>query len=294
MQSLLLNNLPLVSVLMTAYNREKYLGEAIESVLASNYKNFELIIVDDKSIDKTIVIAKKYKEEDKRIFIYENEINLGDYPNRNKAASYANGKYLFYVDSDDTIYPDTIEYCVSNMEKNSAADMAMVYQIEKIPAPILLTSEMALRNHFFKVPFLVIGPGGTFLKKSFFNSLNGYTTFYGPANDMYFNLKAANEGTILLLPYVFVNYRRHSGQEINNTDSYLVNSYSFLRDALVNLNLKLTDREKKWLSKKNKRRFVVNMYKYFVKSFSVKKSLDKISKANFKCKDAFVGIFHFD
>lgn len=52
---------PLVSVLMTCYNREEYIGEAIESVLASTYKNFELIIVDDCSIDETVIIAKNMK-----------------------------------------------------------------------------------------------------------------------------------------------------------------------------------------------------------------------------------------
>ena len=53
---------PLISVLMTAYNREKYIGPAIESVLASTYTNFELIIVDDGSIDDTVDIAKKYSD----------------------------------------------------------------------------------------------------------------------------------------------------------------------------------------------------------------------------------------
>jgi glycosyltransferase involved in cell wall biosynthesis len=279
---------------MTAYNREKFIGEAIESVLASTYKNFELIIVDDKSIDKTLAIAKEFKEKDNRISIYINEINLGDYPNRNKAASYAKGKYILYVDSDDTIYSDTIEYCVSNMEKNISADMGMVYMVEQINEPILIESEKALNSHFFKAPFLVIGPGGTFLRKSFFDSIKGYSTLYGPANDMYFNLKAANNGNILLLPYVFVNYRRHDGQEINNTDSYLVNSYTFLRDAFLQLNLKLTAKQIVWLSKKNKRRFVVNMSKYFLKSLNIKKTKERINTANFSFKDACIGIFHFN
>ena len=54
---------PLVSILMTAYNREKYIAEAIESVLASTYKNFELIIVDDCSKDGTVAIAKTYQQQ---------------------------------------------------------------------------------------------------------------------------------------------------------------------------------------------------------------------------------------
>src|SRR5690606_2521559 len=96
---------PLVSVLMTVYNREKYIAEAIKSVLASTYQNWELIIVDDQSMDNSVAIAQSFAQKDPRIQVHVNKENLGDYPNRNRAASYAKGKYLKYVDSDDLIYP---------------------------------------------------------------------------------------------------------------------------------------------------------------------------------------------
>jgi glycosyltransferase involved in cell wall biosynthesis len=92
------NEIPLVSVLMTSYNRQDYIAEAIESVLNSKYQNFELIIVDDGSKDQTVKIAQEFAEKDKRIRLYINEKNLGDYGNRNKAASYATGKYIKYLD----------------------------------------------------------------------------------------------------------------------------------------------------------------------------------------------------
>src|SRR5258705_9727856 len=98
-----MNPQPFVSVLMTAYNREKYIGEAIKSVLASGYTNFELIIVDDCSGDNTVTIAKTFEQRDARIKVYVNEKNLGDYPNRNKAAGYENGEFIMYLDSDDPI-----------------------------------------------------------------------------------------------------------------------------------------------------------------------------------------------
>ena len=72
---------PLVSVLMTAYNRQQFIAEAIESVLASTYINFELIIVDDCSKDDTVLIAKTYEKLDARIQVHINEQNLGDYGN---------------------------------------------------------------------------------------------------------------------------------------------------------------------------------------------------------------------
>ena len=90
---------PKVSVLTTCFNREKYLTACIDSVLASSYHDWELIIVDDVSTDTSVAIAKSYEKKDARIKVYVNAQNLGDYPNRNKAASYAKGKYIKYLDA---------------------------------------------------------------------------------------------------------------------------------------------------------------------------------------------------
>ena len=90
-------NSPIISVLMTTYNREKYVGAAIESVLKSSFKDFELVVVDDRSKDKTVDIVREWQAKDDRVKLFINEQNLGDYPNRNQAAAHATGKYLKYV-----------------------------------------------------------------------------------------------------------------------------------------------------------------------------------------------------
>ena len=288
----MLKELPLVSVLMTAFNRENFIGEAIKSVLASTYKNYELIIVDDLSTDKTVSIAESYKEKDERVRFYINAKNLGDYPNRNKAAEYAKGIYLLYVDSDDTINEDAIEYCVNSMQNNSEAEFAMIFLKNKISTPILMKPRESIHNHFFKEPFLVMNPGSTFLRKSFFENIGKYPTLYGPANDMYFNLKAAKNGNILLLPYNFLNYRIHEGQEMNNKNSYLINRYLFLKDALNELNFGLTQKEKNWVSNKNRRRFLKNIFKYFKQDFDLKSTYEKLKITGFSFKDFLKAIFH--
>ena len=75
------------SVLTTVYNREQFLAEAIESVLGQSYPHFELILVDDCSVDSSLEIAKKYEQLDSRVKVFVNDKNLGDYPNRNRAIS---------------------------------------------------------------------------------------------------------------------------------------------------------------------------------------------------------------
>ncbi len=275
---------------MTSYNREAYISEAIESVLASTYTNFELIIVDDVSKDNTVTIAKKFQELDNRIKVYVNEQNLGDYGNRNKAASYASGYYIMHVDSDDTIFPDGIEKCVHCMSLFPEGNFGMLnyYVKEATLAP----SAQTIHNHFFKISTLGIGPGGTIIKRSFFEKINGFTAKYGPASDMYFNLKAVSQSPLVLLPFEFHHYRRHEGQEINNQYSYLYNTYAYLRDALKELDLFLTPIEIKWLRNKNDRRFFVNIVRFFFKSRDFVKTKEAIKKSGFGFRETLSAIFH--
>ena len=80
-------SIPLVSVLMPAYNAEKYIGESIQSILDQTYTNFELIVVDDASTDKTWVVINSFK--DNRIISVRNEKNLYIAGNRNKLGGIA-------------------------------------------------------------------------------------------------------------------------------------------------------------------------------------------------------------
>lgn len=285
------NEKPLVSVLMTAYNREQYIAEAIKSVLSSTYNDWELIIVDDFSKDHTLEIARQYENKDSRIKVFVNERNLGDYPNRNRAASYAQGEYLMYVDSDDTIFHDGIEKCVNAMEQYPQSGFGISSANTKLNQPAILSSEVAIQNHFFKEPFLMVGPGGTIQRKQFFEQIKQYPVKYGPANDMYHHLKAACFSSVVLLPFEFIHYRRHEGQEINNKYSYLYNNYNYLRDALIELPLPLSSSQKQWILKKNKRRFVSNIFTFFTSTYDLKKTFGAIRSADFSLRNVLEGIF---
>ncbi len=283
---------PTVSVLMTAYNREEYIYEAIESLLATEGVNFELIITDDGSTDDTVAIAKTFAEKDSRIQLYINDKNLGDYANRNKAASYAKGKYITFLDSDDYYHNGGLAYIVDRMEKNPDAQWA-IYDPEDTRQLKLLNPPEAIQEHFFVNPFLKMGPGGTILKRDFFEKLGGYPEKYGPANDMYFDLKAGSAAITLVLNKNFFHYRRHEGQEMNNVYAYLTANYEYLRDALAEIDMQLTPKQIKWLQLKNKRRFVVNLYKFYRSSRSWSKTKAAWEKAKFSVKDALQGIFHW-
>lgn len=91
----------LVSIIMPAYNAEKYIKESIESVLAQTYKNWELIIIDDCSKDGTINIIKQYQIFDNRIRVISLKCNAGVADARNRGMELAKGRYIAFLDSDD-------------------------------------------------------------------------------------------------------------------------------------------------------------------------------------------------
>ncbi len=286
------SNNPLVSVLMTSYNREKYIAEAIESVLASTYTNFELIIVDDCSTDITVSIAKSFEEKDRRIKVHVNKENLQQFQNRNKSATLANGEFIFYVDSDDTVLPNGIERLVDVMKSFPESSFGMYWYEPESTEALEIQSKQVIHDHFFKTPILINGPGGTILKRSFFLNINGYPEKYDAAADMYFNLKACCHTSLVRIPFEFVNYRRHEGQAINTPQEYLYNNYLYLRDALKELPLPLKQEELDWIAKKNKRRFLVNLIRYFIKTKNVNLTKKALQITGYGFKDAFEGIFH--
>lgn len=114
-----MNNLPLVSVIMPAYNSSKFIGESIESVINQTYPNWELLIVDDCSKDNTWDIICNYAKSDKRIKVFKNENNSGQVFSRNKALKIANGKYIAFLDSDDLWKEHKLEIQMDLMQKNN-------------------------------------------------------------------------------------------------------------------------------------------------------------------------------
>jgi len=107
----------LISVVMPCYNGEKYLVEAIDSVLGQSYKNVELIVVDDGSTDDSKDIAQRY---DRRVKLIEQE-NRGPYPARNCGIREASGRYFAFLDADDYWSSDFLEETHKALQNNDAA-----------------------------------------------------------------------------------------------------------------------------------------------------------------------------
>lgn len=112
---------PRVSIGIPVYNGENYLEEAIESILAQSYRNFELIICDNCSTDKTSDICGKYASRDPRINYSRNDYNLGAIPNFNRVFSLSTGDYFKWAAHDDVLEENYLKDCFAALENNTDA-----------------------------------------------------------------------------------------------------------------------------------------------------------------------------
>ena len=108
----------LVSVIMASYNHEKFISDAIESVLNQSYKDFELIIIDDYSKDNSKEIINEYVKVDKRIKVLLHRKNQGISRARNDGFDIAEGKYIAFIDSDDVWVSHKLEIQLSILEQD--------------------------------------------------------------------------------------------------------------------------------------------------------------------------------
>lgn len=107
----------MVSIITPAFNSEKFIAETIQSVLAQTYQNWELLIVDDCSTDKTAEIISRF--QDSRIKYFHNYTNKGSAFSRNLALQKAKGKWIAFLDSDDLWHPEKLEKQIEFMKKNN-------------------------------------------------------------------------------------------------------------------------------------------------------------------------------
>ena len=109
---------PKVSFIASVYNKEKYLNSFISSIQNQNLKDFELIIIDDCSADKSFKIIQNFTLKDKRIKLLKNKINRGSLYARYKGIQFAKGEYIIFVDSDDIILKNGILRAYNYVKKN--------------------------------------------------------------------------------------------------------------------------------------------------------------------------------
>ncbi len=117
-------SVPLVSIGLPVYNGERYLEAAVDSLLAQTFTDFELIISDNASTDRTEAIGRAYAARDPRVRYFRNEHNIGAGPNYNRVFALAAGRYFKWAAHDDVCAPDFLARCVAALDADPAVVLA--------------------------------------------------------------------------------------------------------------------------------------------------------------------------
>lgn len=148
-------NEELVSIITPVYNAEKFLKDTIETVQNQTYKNWELILVNDCSKDKSEEIINHYSKGDKRIRLINLEKNSGSATARNTAIENSKGRYIAFLDADDLWIKEKLSKQIQFMKKEKAAFIYSSYEFadenghpngKKVQVPQKITYEQALKN----------------------------------------------------------------------------------------------------------------------------------------------------
>ncbi|MDB4787444.1 glycosyltransferase family 2 protein [Flavobacteriales bacterium] len=231
-----MNVAPKLSILTTIYNREPFIAECIESVQCSKFKDYEHILVDDQSSDRSVEIAESYAVKDSRITIHKNPNNLGDYPNRNKAASLARGKYIKYVDADDMIGPWMLSIMVDAMETHPGTAAGLfVYGPHKSYLPRKIETGQSLIEHYIDGSgILNRSPLGAIIDREKFNAVNGFPSKQHVGDfELWHKLGALYP--LLALPTLLSNYRIHPGQQSEDNRKDFTVPFKYFEAALDGL-----------------------------------------------------------
>ena len=242
-----MTQIPAVSVLVTVHNREKYLSACIDSILASTWRDFEVVVVDDRSTDASVAIAERAAARDERVRVVSNEANFGDYPNRMRAASLARGTYIKYLDSDDLIYPHGLRVMVEAMEAHPDAALGLSHSRlqDENPYPWLLSPVEAWRKEFLGDGCMGCGPSGTIIRREKFFEAGGFHS-RGVLSDTEMWYRMSARWPLLLLPPGLVWWRRHEDQEFTKGDAsyrYIEEGFKVAEDCLASFNSPLSSSE---------------------------------------------------
>ena len=208
---------PLISVVIPTYNRAHLLERAIDSVLAQTFQDYEIIVVNDGSSDKTAALLNKYKQKTTKIKIFHHPTNKGVAAARNTSIKNAKGKYIALMDSDDYAHPNWLEESVSFLKKNPNTDILVPLKQE-----INDETPTKLKDKFFPLYLFYLdnylSNVGNIIRNDFIKKHNiQYSSKYTCGEDYDFWIKMIIKGARIeeLNKYLIV-YRYHN----SNGDTY--------------------------------------------------------------------------
>lgn len=201
---------PEISVVIPAYNAEQYLSDSVESILQQTFQRFEIIILDDCSIDSTWSIAKRFAALDSRVQAIRNQENLGIAGNRNKGRAVARGKYLAWQDADDISLPTRLEKQYQYLESHPNVGMVggniEIFRGDRVLGTREYPStDAAIRACIFR--YSPIAQPAAMLRLAALHSAGEYNLDYPPAEDLDMTFRIGEGFELANLADVVLRYR---------------------------------------------------------------------------------------
>lgn len=206
---------PIISVVMSVYNEEDFLSDAINSILNQSEQNFEFIIIDDASTDKSVDIIKGY--EDQRIRLYVNPENRGLTKNLNKGLRLARGSFIARMDGDDISHPDRFRKQLKYLEQHREIMLCSCCirsfgQIQTVEKKHKRTSEQ-LRVMMLFQPVLM--HPGFMMRRKLIEDGMFYDESFRTAQDYDFQVRVSEKYDVGIVNCTLLNYRVHKKQVSN-------------------------------------------------------------------------------
>ncbi|HLP63685.1 glycosyltransferase family 2 protein [Flavobacterium sp.] len=203
---------PIISVILPVYNCEKFVSEAVQSVLNQTFTDFELLIIDDCSTDATVSVIQSFS--DQRINLISKEKNSGYTDSLNYAISIAKGKYIARMDGDDICFPTRFQRQIEMLESNEDVIMCgtaiQIIDSEKILRHPINHDDIKVKLCFSNAFF---HPTVVFRKEAFSNL--SYNREFEPAEDYDLWTRLVFKGKLMNTEEVLLHYRVHANQVSN-------------------------------------------------------------------------------
>ena len=223
---------PVVSVVITSYNRARYLAEAVESVLTQTFAAWELIIVDDGSTDNAPQVATRYAQKDERITFIQ-QANSGVSVARNTGAKQARGEFFAFLDDDDICHPHRLQKQVALLQ--SRPDLAACVTNF---SPIGETTKSASRT---KTPWMWQGTGLMFRRQVYLD-LGGFRSYFRTSEDVDFFFLFTEKHQYEFIDEVLYFHRKYApGTSDNLTNAPPLDRFAEMIAAFVSANCRRND-----------------------------------------------------
>lgn len=240
-------NSPLVSVLMPTFNREAFIGEAIESVLAQTYPNFELLVVDDGSTDNTKAVVESYLYDTRVKYFYK--VNGGQSSGRNLGFKHCKGEFIAFLDSDNKWKPEKLQIFMDAAKENSDVDIFYADNItidkhgNEIGRDTMKRYSGTITAQLLKDNFVTINTAT--LKRECYEVMGGLDETFIRAPDYEFWLRLSTRYKFLYIPKYVSYYRVMEDQISTDKDGRFKANYNILMHFLKNYPNAITAKERR-------------------------------------------------